>query len=182
MGLHGSSLHRPGKAQRLTAGTTRAGNGLCRSRRHIQTLCTRLSCLRVVDWGPSSAKPTRMRAGYGFCRRHIQMFDPGFAGYRARGKEDAGAADGGADPLGVLTRHAALRCGNHLHGSPSSSSSPAGWTDVLVVVLFLSQRQQAVHSMQPSSDLTAESWPQTRSEAAHAVQAGAGAGRLWVRL
>ena len=32
------------------------------------------------------------------------MFDPGFAGFRARGKEDAGAADGGADPLGVLDR------------------------------------------------------------------------------
>lgn len=37
------------------------------------------------------------------------MFDPGFAGYRARGKEDAGAADGGADPLGVLDRWVALR-------------------------------------------------------------------------
>ena len=43
-------------------------------------------------------------AGYGFCRKHIQMFDPGFAGYRARGKEDTGTADGGADPLGVLSK------------------------------------------------------------------------------
>ena len=62
-----------------------------------------------------------MHAGYGFCRRHIQMFDPGFAGYRARGKEDAGAADGGADPLGVLDRFGLGGAGSRVWGQCSSA-------------------------------------------------------------
>ena len=45
-----------------------------------------------------------VHAGYGFCRQHIQMFDPGFRGRRVRGKEDAGTADAGSDPIGVLDR------------------------------------------------------------------------------
>eukprot|EP00891_Asterochloris_glomerata_P002921 jgi/Astpho2/2921/Aster-01068 len=42
--------------------------------------------------------------GYGFCRSHIQMFDPGYNGPKARGSEDEGTADYGGDPVGVLTR------------------------------------------------------------------------------
>lgn len=44
-------------------------------------------------------------AGFGFCRAHIQMFDPGFKGPRTRGAEDAGTADQGNDPGGIIERY-----------------------------------------------------------------------------
>ena len=58
---------------------------------------------RVV-FSPPFSPPWPCRAGYGFCRSHIQMFDPGFNGPKARGPEDEGTADFGGDPVGVLTR------------------------------------------------------------------------------
>lgn len=53
-------------------------------------------------WHKMGIAPTD--PGYGYCRPHIQMFDPGWRGYRARGPEDAGTADGGADSTGLIAR------------------------------------------------------------------------------
>ncbi|KAK9816501.1 hypothetical protein WJX72_001161 [[Myrmecia] bisecta] len=53
-------------------------------------------------WYQLAVAPTD--PGYGFCRAHIQMFDPGYKGPRAPGPEDAGSADKGADPTGTIGR------------------------------------------------------------------------------
>ena len=47
-------------------------------------------------------------AGYGLCRPGIQMFDPGWRGPRARGPEDSGTLDAGADAVGVIERCSSL--------------------------------------------------------------------------
>lgn len=51
----------------------------------------------VMGIGPTDPGP-------GYCRPNVQVFDPGFRGYRARGAEDAYTGDGGADPTGVIAR------------------------------------------------------------------------------
>lgn len=53
-------------------------------------------------WHKMGIAPTD--PGYGYCRPHIQMFDPGWRGYRTRGPEDAGTADAGADSTGLISR------------------------------------------------------------------------------
>lgn len=44
--------------------------------------------------------------GYGYYRDHVQMFDPGWKGYQAKGPEDWNfdVFDKGNDPEGVLQR------------------------------------------------------------------------------
>lgn len=42
--------------------------------------------------------------GHGYCRKHVQMMDPGFKGYQAPGPEDAHTGDGGSDPIGMIQR------------------------------------------------------------------------------
>lgn len=61
--------------------------------------------------------------GYGYYRDHVQMFDPGWKGYQAKGPEDWNfdVFDKGNDPEGVLQRWAPPCFTYHLciqlHGS-----------------------------------------------------------------
>lgn len=53
-------------------------------------------------------------SGYGYCRPHIQMFDPGWRGKQQLLSEDVttDAVDLGGDPQGVIDRQAHTEIGN----------------------------------------------------------------------
>lgn len=46
-----------------------------------------------------------IHVGYGYYRPKVYSFDPGWKGEQAKGPEDAGIADLGNDPLGIIERH-----------------------------------------------------------------------------
>ena len=88
-------------------------HGLCR----LDTLLCKCQCasLSLLCFGADSMLTVAVYEmvgilptdpGYGYYRDHVQMFDPGWKGYQAKGPEDWNfdVFDKGNDPEGVLQR------------------------------------------------------------------------------
>ncbi|KAK9847910.1 hypothetical protein WJX84_006722 [Apatococcus fuscideae] len=66
------------------------------------------SILTETMWHQFGVHPTD--PGYGYFRKHIRMFDPGWQGAQVKGIEDEDTQDHGNDPVGVIERlHKAFR-------------------------------------------------------------------------
>lgn len=111
-------------------------------------------------WNVMGIGPTD--PGYGYCRPHVQMFDPGWRGFRARGAEDLFTGDGGADPTGVVARMELLlngKCGAvcedqlhhlisvHVRGKYAAADFLGGDTDMQQAEDMQPHFRAAVHLM-----------------------------------
>ena len=67
---------------------------------HIYSICF-IVALWAASW---QLMRGAICAGYGYFRKHIRMFDPGWQGAQVKGIEDEDTQDHGNDPVGVLER------------------------------------------------------------------------------